>query len=270
MDKFWSNLRHDLRVYAHAWGVQFSAATKLRGAFAMQVVGMIVNNIGLMAAWLFLFQKFGTINGWDATDFIGVQGINMLIFGVTILFSAGLPELPRYVDQGAFDTYLTKPSSVLLQVMGSAIEVAVVGDILLGLGLIGWYIAVSSISLAAVAMFLGALVLGVILMWCFTLLPFLLAFYIFDSDKVARNIAFFYLDTGIYPTGVLSGKLRTILLTAFPGLFIGVVPLEVLRDMKWEYLLLGLVVAGFWLATSLWLFRRSLKRYESANLVGAR
>lgn len=270
MGKFIQNARHDLRMYWLAWRVQFKAQAALRTAFMVQIVGMMLNNIGLMAAWLFLFERFGTLNGWDAADFIGVQGINMVIFGITILFSAGLPELPRYIDQGAFDTFLTKPSSVLLQIMSSRIEIATMGDVLLGLGLIGWYILVAGVSWLAVGMFLLACVIGIILMWCFTLLPFLLAFYLFDSEKTARNIAFFYLDVGIYPTGVLSGALRTIFLTVFPGMFIGVVPLEVLRDMNWQYLLLGLLVAGIWLAISLWLFRRSLKRYESANLVGAR
>ncbi len=270
MANFWRNLRHDLRIFWLGWRVQFKAQTALRASFIIQIVGMMVNNLGLMAAWLLLFNRFGTLNGWDATDFVGVQGINMVIFGVTILFSAGIPELSRYVDQGAFDGFLTKPSSVLLQVMNSRIEIATLGDILLGVFLIGWYIVMAGPSLLAVAMFLLAIVIGVILMWCFTLLPFLLAFYLFDSDKTARNIAFFYLDVGIYPTGVLSGALRTIFLTVFPGMFIGVVPLEVLRDMNWQYLLLGLLVAGIWLVISLWLFRRSLKRYESANLVGAR
>jgi ABC-2 type transport system permease protein len=264
------NMRHDLRMYWLSWRVQFKAQAALRAAFMVQIVGMMLNNIGLMAAWLFLFERFGTINGWDTADFIGVQGINMVIFGITILFSAGLPELPRYIDQGAFDTFLTKPSSILLQIMSSRIEIATMGDVLLGVGLIVWYIFAAGVSGLAIAMFLCAVVIGIILMWCFTLLPFLLAFYLFDSNKTARNIAFFYLDVGIYPTGVLSGGLRTFFLTAFPGMFIGVVPLEVLRDMRWEYLALGFVVASAWLVVSLWLFRRSLKRYESANLVGAR
>lgn len=250
--------------------MQFNAATKLRGAFTLQIVGMVINNIGLLAAWLFLFNKFGTLNGWNGADFIAVQGVNMVIFGLVIVFNAGLPELSKYIDQGTFDTFLNKPSSIIMQVASSRIEIAALGDVLLGIVLLAWYFVTTGVGLLAVLMFVGAAVIGIILMWCFTLLPFLLAFYMFDSDKVARNIAFLYLDTGIYPTGVLSGKLRTFLLTVFPGMFIGVVPLEVLRDLKWQYLVLGLIVATFWLAVSLWLFRRSLKRYESANLVGAR
>lgn len=266
----WKHLRHDARMYRLAWQLQFKAASKLRAAFTLQVIGMVVNNVGLIAAWWFLFARFGTINGWNGLDFIGMQGMTMLVFGVVTLVSAGISELPRYVDQGSFDTYLTKPSSVLMQVGSSAIEVPALGDIALGLILIIWYAFTISASFVAILLCASVLVIGMILLWCFTLLSYLLAFYIFDSDKVGRNIAAFYLDLGIYPSGVLSGGLRTFMLTVFPGMFMGVVPLEVLRDANWRYVLLGLVVALFWLAVSLWLFRRSLKKYESANLVGAR
>lgn len=265
-----ANLKHDLRMYWLGWRTQYKAATKLRGAFALQIVGMMVNNIGLLVAWWFLFDRFGTINGWSSAELIAVQGINMLIFGLVILFSHGLVELPRYVDQGSFDSFLTKPAGLLPQITSSSIEISSVGDLLMGLVLVAWYIIIAQIGPVAIVLFALAILLGCVLMWCFVLMPFLLAFYMFDSEKVSRNIAFFYLDTGIYPSGVLSGGIRVILLTVFPGLFIGAIPLDVLRGIGWENLLLGLVVASTWLAISLWLFKRAVRRYESANLVGAR
>lgn len=270
MAKLIEYLKHDLAMYWLSWRINFKAATRLRGAFVLQVVGMMVNNLGLMFAWLFLFQRFGTINGWSGLDYIGVQGINMMVFGVVILLNAGLTELPRYVDRGTFDVFLTKPAAILPQIACSAIEVATVGDIVLGGVLIGGYMAAAHTGVLAALAFLVAMLIGMVLMWCFTLLPFTLAFYMFDSDKIARALQFFFLDSGIYPTGVLTGALRTVLLTVWPGMFIGVVPLEVIRDLKWQYLLLGLIVAGVWLVVSVWLFRRSLRKYESANLVGAR
>jgi len=265
-----ADIKHDLRIYLLSWRTQYKAATKLRGAFLLQVTGMIVNNIGLLVAWWFLFQHFGTINGWSAADLVGVQAVNMLVFGVTILSSTGLYELPRYVDQGSFDTFITKPVGLLPQIASSAIEISCVGDVVLGTVLIGWYIIVAHASLLAIALFLLAMVLGILLMWCFSLLPFLLAFYMVDSERVSRNIAFFFLDTGLYPTGILTGGLRTVLLTVFPGLFIGAVPLNVLRGVSWETLLIGVVVTAAWLFISLKLFKRAVQKYESANLVGAR
>ena len=268
--KLWDNLRHDVRMFWLAWLVQFRAATELRGAFVLQVVGMIANNTGLLVAWLFLFTRFGTINGWAAPDLIGVQGVNMVIFGSVMLFNNGFTELSRYVDQGAFDAFLTRPMSVLAQVASSRIEIATCGDLIMGVSLLVWYAIHVHAGLAALGLFVLAYATGVMILWCFTLLPYLLAFYLLDTDKVARNISMFFLDTGIYPSGVLSGALRTVLLTAFPGLLVGVVPLDVLRGIRFEYVAIGAVVTAVWLAITLWAFKRSLRRYESANLVGAR
>jgi len=268
--KFVQNIKHDARMYWLGWCTQFKAATKLRAAFALQIIGMMVNNIGLLAGWLFLFSRFGTINGWSGLDYMGMQGVSMFVFGLILAFVAGIVELPRYVDQGTFDIYLTRPSSILGQVASSTVEVATIGDILLGLTLVGIYIVTAHVTLAAALMFLVALVIAVTIMFCFTLLPYLLAFYIFDSDKVARAAHMMFMDTGVFPTGVITGWMRTVLLTGFPGLFAFVIPLQVLRGLEWEYLLLGGAVAVFWLLVTLWLFRRSLRRYESANLVGAR
>ena len=270
MAKWVKNARHDLRMYWLSWRTHFLGATKLRASFVLQIIGMMVNNLGLLAAWLFLFGTFGTINGWSGLDYMGMQGVAMFVFGVLMVFAYGLTELPRYVDQGSFDTFLTKPASVLSQVASSMIEVSTIGDIILGAILLGIYMVVAQVSLAAMGMFIIALAIAIVLLFCFTLLPYLLAFYMFDSDKVARSIGMLFVDMGVYPTGVISGGLRTVLLTAFPGLFAFVIPLNVLRGLEWEYLLLGAVVAAFWLVVTLWLFRKSLRRYESANLIGAR
>lgn len=270
MDKLIKNLRHDARMYWLSWRTQFKAATKLRTAFTLQIIGMMVNNTGLLAAWLFLFSRFGTINGWSGLDYMGVQGISMFVFGLLMTFISGVMELPRYVDQGTFDVYLTRPTSILGQIASNTIEVSTIGDMLLGAGLIIVYMFAAHVSLLALVVFAAALAIALTLMFCFTLMPYMLAFYMFDSDKVARATHLMFVDIGVYPTGVIGGGLRTILLTAFPGLFAFVIPLQVLRGLEWEYLLLGAGVAVFWLIVTMWLFRRSLRKYESANLVGAR
>jgi ABC-2 type transport system permease protein len=265
-----TDIKHDLKMYWLGWRIQFKAATKQRGAFMLQVIGMIINNVGITVAWWFLFDRFGTINGWNGAELIGLQGANMVVFGTVVIFSHGFFELPRIIDRGAFDNFLTKPSSLLTQTAVASMEISALGDLILGAGLLIWYGVFIQASVVAVLLFFVALVVGIILMWCFVLLPFLLAFYMFDSDRVARSIAFFFLDQGIYPAGVLTGGLRVILLTVFPGLFVGAIPLDVLRGVGWEYVLIGLVVAATWLFITLKAFNRAVRRYESANLVGAR
>lgn len=271
MAKFFTNFMHDVRVYRKSLFVQLRASAALRAAFIVQIVFMVINNIGIIAAWLFLFSRFGTINGWSGKELIALQAINMLIFGVMMFLSVGIVDLPRHVDQGSFDTFLTRPSSVLSQVASSNIDVTTIGDTILGVILTAWYLTQVDLQLASFMLFLVSMMIGCVIFWTFAiLLPNILAFYVFDSERLTRYVAYVFLDGAIYPTGVLTGVLRTILLTVFPALLVGAVQVDLLRGLHWWQVGAGAIVAAIWLPFALWLFRRSVRRYESANLVGAR
>lgn len=271
MAKLLNNLKHDARVYTATMKLQFRAGTALRGAFITQVVGMIVNNMALVAAWLFLFARFGAVNGWSSAELIGLQGINMLIYGLVMGAGGGITTLPQHVDQGSFDTFLTRPVGLVGQLASSSFDISTLGDFSLGVVLVAWYVVHAHASAGALGLFALLMIIACVLFWCFVgLLPNILAFYVFDSERLVRYFAFVFLDGGIYPTGVIGGALRAVLLTGFPALFIGAVQIDVLRGLHWWLVGLGAVVTIFWASVSLWLFHRSVRRYESANLVGAR
>ena len=271
MGKRLDNARSDLRVYAQALRLQFRAAAALRGAFVVQVIGMAVNNLALLAAWLFLFVRFGTINGWSGAELVGLQGVNMLIYGIIMGALGGMTNLPQYVDQGSFDVFLTRPVSLIAQISASTFDVSTLGDVGLGVVLVGWYLLHAHAGIAALALFCLLMLIACVLFWCFVvLLPNTLAFYFFDSERLVRYFAYVFLDAGMYPTGIVGGALRAVLLTGFPALFIGAVQIDVLRGQHWWLVGAGAAVTAAWLSFSLWFFKRSVRRYESANLVGAR
>lgn len=260
-----------LRFYFVSWILQLKAAAALRTAFWTQVFGMVVNNMAIILAWYFLFHSFGNINGWSVKEMVGLQGINMLIFGAVMLASSGIMDLPRHVDRGSLDGLLVKPKPILLQLSGGRVEVTTLGDVGLGIILTIFYAAISPFSIASTMLFIASMVTGVVIAWCFlVLLPNILAFYVYDSDSLTRYLSFMFLDSSLYPTGVLTGTFRTFLLVVFPGLLAGAVPLETLRQFGWQEVAIGAAVTLFWLKFSLWLFKKSLRRYESSNLVGAR
>lgn len=271
VNKVQPSWQRDLRVYWHCLHLQVRSTMSLRGAFALQIFGMVVNNTTLIIAWLFFFYQFGTVNGWQAKELIAVMGINMLVFGIVMLFSVGILDLPRHVDRGSLDGILTKPSPLILQLAGGNIDATTFGDTLLGLGIVAWYMSITDINIAKLAVFFVAIFAALIIFWCFAiLLPSLLAFYIFDGERISRYLGSIFIDSGVYPTGLLTGPLRTFLMIVIPGLLMGAVPLEVLYRFGWKEAFLGVFVAVFWLAVSLWAFRHSIRRYESSNLIGAR
>lgn len=265
------HLHHDFLVYLYSLRVHFRAAAMLRGAFITQILGMIFNNACFLVAWLFFFHHFGTVNGWSGADFIGMAGVNSFVYGLVFIGVHGLMDIPRHVDTGSLDSFLTKPTAVLSNLASSKVDVTTVGDILFGLAFIIWYAFHINVGIGALMVFVVAIATACIIFFCFAaLLPNILAFYLFDSEKLSRYAGILFLDAGLYPAGVLGGALRTILLTALPALLFAAMPIDIMRGLHWEWIGLGLLVAVLWLGISLWLFKRSLRKYESANLIGAR
>lgn len=271
MGKRLTNIMHDFRVYHLNLRTHFRAAAMLRGAFITQVLGMVANNVFIFGAWLLFFDHFGTLNGWGGADFIGLAGVNALVYGAVSFLSIGLTDIPRLVDTGSLDNFLTKPTSVLSNIASSNVDVTTLGDMAFGIVVVGWYMVHTSVAPAALVLFLVSLISAAILFFCFVLLlPFILSFYLFDSEKISRYVGVLFLDAGFYPVGILSGSLRTVLLLVLPAILYSSVPVDILRGLNWQWAGLGLLVALFWLTVTLWLFQRALRRYESANLIGAR
>jgi ABC-2 type transport system permease protein len=269
--RLWGNLRHDLSIYWLSYRVQLRAAAMLRGALITQIIGMILNNSCFLIAWLLFFNYFGTVNGWSATDYVGMMGMNALVYGLVFTFVVGLMDIPRHVDAGSLDSFLTKPTSVLGNLASSKVDVTTFGDLIFGLSLVVWYAFHIDVGFGSLLMFLLAMTSACVIFFCFAaLLPNMLAFYVFDSEKLSRYAGILFLDAGLYPTGILHGPLRVVLLVGVPSLLFAAIPIDVMRGLRWEWVGLGALVATFWLAVTLWLFKRSLRKYESANLIGAR
>jgi ABC-2 type transport system permease protein len=271
LQTFLMNLRHDTSVYIASLVVQAKAAAALRGAFLAQVLGMMLNNAAVIVAWSFFFDKFGTVHGWGFHEFIAMQAVSMFVYGAILFASTGLMDIPRHVDTGSFDTFLTKPVSVLGQVGSSNIDISTVGDMLLGLVLVGWYIGITGVGLVALLLFVASLIVAFVVFWCAVMLfPYILAFYVFDSERLSRYFGVMFLDAMNFPGGLLTGGLRGFFLIAIPSLLVSVVPVDVLKGLRWQWVGYGAIIALVWLIGTLWLFKQALKRYESANLISAR
>lgn len=271
ISQLFTNLRHDFSIYRLNLRVQLRAAAMLRGAFITQIFGMIFNNTCFLAAWMFFFHHFGTVNGWSGVDFIGMMGVNSLVYGLVFMSVQGLMDIPRHVDTGSLDSFLTKPTSVLGNLASSNVDATTFGDMIFGLGLITWYAIHIDVSIGALLLFLVALLSACVIFFCFAaLLPNIIAFYLFDSEKLSRYAGILFLDAGLYPSGILGGGLRVIFSFVVPALLFAAIPVDIIRGLHWEWVGIGAGVALFWLVISLWLFKRALRKYESANLIGAR
>ena len=85
------------------------------------------------------------------------------------------------------------------------------------------------------------------------------------SGDAGENSFMAFQIVAINPQEGFSTVTKLFLLTLFPAGYVGLVPVEIFRHFRWDYLALQLIGSFAIFFFSLWLFKRGVKRYESGN-----
>jgi ABC-type uncharacterized transport system permease subunit len=185
-------------------------------------------------------------------------------------FFYGSALLPRMVDNGSFDSLLLSPRRLYLRVLTSALNMSAIGDFFFGLALVGLYWFFSHASFGQIAQLLSLSLPAAVIIWNFSLLTSLLAFFIPDSFSLTKSAFDMFLSPSLYPAGLFGGVLRFIFIFIVPSLVIGGLPVESVIKADWKIYFLVWILAIGWTIFTAWALSLAIKKYESGNLTGAR
>ena len=127
------------------------SAMEYRASFLMQVAGMIVNDIGLVALWFIFFQKFPEIQGWNFHDTAILFAITTVQFSIVMIIARGSFQLARTIANGELDNFLSLPKNILWQISVSKTEVSAFGDLIFGVGI---YFLSGNVSMESFGIFI--------------------------------------------------------------------------------------------------------------------
>ena len=215
-----------------------------------------------------VFSHTQSLNGWSQPQLLAVLGIQIMMGGAIQAFIQ--PNMVRLMDdvrQGKLDYALTKPedSQVLVSVrqvrIWQSVDI-VTGAIVLGIAIsrlregIGWLDALG---------FAVALLLGVLMIYCFWMILTTGAFWLVRMDQIVEMFEGVY-QTGRWPVGVYPRGLRFGLTFLVPIAFAVTVPAEAITSrLDWPTLVVAAVFAGVLLVFTRWFWRRGLRRYSGAS-----
>ena len=129
------NSRPRLWRFARAlFTTNLNAALALRGAFVMQAVFMILNNVAFFVFWWVLLRRVPHLRGWQLADVEALFGITATSFGLVVAVTGGVRQLAQFIDEGELDTLLTQPKPTLLYALGIRSRPSGFGDIVSGIG----------------------------------------------------------------------------------------------------------------------------------------
>jgi len=238
------------------------AALALRGAFAMQVAFMALNNLTFFVFWWALMARVPVIRGWHLGDVQLLFGIVAAAFGLTVTFAGGVRQLARLIEDGDLDTLLTQPRSVLVYALGMRSHPSGVGDLLAGGFLIGASGYVSGRSAPVLLVAIGA---SAVIFLATGVLFFSCAFWLARVESIARQLWELLITFSLYPEPLFGGVLRLALFTILPAGFVGYLPAAVVRAPSTPQVCLLIAGAAAYFALAVLVFNRGLRRYASGS-----
>ena len=256
-----------LRFAAAVVATNLKASFALRGAFWMQAVFMLANNVLYFVFWWIFFDRFQEIRGWRLADVAALFGLVATGFGATVVFAGGIRDLARTIAEGDLDAFLTQPKSPLLHVVGSSTFASGWGDMCSGLGFLLLSGLVDWRHLPALGV---ALLCTTVVFAASGVLVHSLAFWLGRVDSLARQVWDFLVTFSTYPRVLFGGALKLLLFTVLPAGFIGYLPVELLRDFHWTGLLAAVSGAVVYAGLAVAVFSAGLRRYESGSRFGVR
>lgn len=243
------------------------SAMAYRGAFFMQVLGMVLNNTMLLFFWWVLFERLPTLQGWDLSQVMILFAVLAFGFGVANVVCGNAFLVARVIVRGDLDYYLALPADPLVHLLVSRMSISAWGDMTFGLVV---YLVAAPDPWRSLPLFLLLGVLAGLVMVSFGVLVGSLAFWVGNADNLASQAVNALITFGLYPIEIFPGAVQWLLYTLIPAAFVGSMPAGLLSDFSWGAMGLMLAfTAGLTLVARL-VFQLGLRRYESGNLVVVR
>ncbi|MCL5411242.1 MAG: ABC-2 family transporter protein [Patescibacteria group bacterium] len=240
------------------------SAMEYRMSFLTQVIGMVINDIGLILVFFILFQKFPSINGWHFRDTMLLFAIQTVNFSLVMIFARGVHRLGRSITRGELDYYLAFPKNVLWHACVSRTDISAIGDF--AFGIVVFFLA-GNVSLEKMATFALVSFLTAWMLFNFSVVVQSVTFFVGNFEEAAEQMFHALLGFSFYPQNVFHGLLKLIMLTVLPAFFITTLPNQVVQKFDLQILLLMFIFCIFSFLLAIFIFKKGLRHYESGNLI---
>ncbi|MGE4313135.1 MAG: ABC transporter permease [Pseudobdellovibrionaceae bacterium] len=245
--------------------INMKSAASLRAAYAIRSAFTLINHAIYLCLWVIIFHAVPSIGGWQIQHILLAYGLGILIWGILSFFAYGLRTLPKQIDHGALDVYLTQPRPVLVNVALGNTQTAGLPEILLGLIVLLIAGHITSVSIPML-LFLG---LCSAIVFCSAVLAYgSLGFWLKNYHSSAEELYFNIFIMATRPEGVFHNWMAILIFTVMPVAFMTHVPLRVL--LEHDMIALAITLAGTLTCSilSYKIFLTGLRHYESGSRFG--
>lgn len=259
---------HYLRLWLASARYSIVRSMMFRGDFIMwslvELFWMVVN----IASIAVIYQHTDAIAGWTKYEMLLLIGTTMLIQRLLMgFFWSNLFELGRNIRTGNFDFFLAQPGNLLFMVSTRKLDLDGLLNVVVALAVVVYSARQLDLhpSTADIAAY-GAFVLcGLAISYAILLLSVSVSFWTIGSQGL-EGTYFTFMEFSRLPREALRGVANVIFVWILPSIILSNAPTRSLIH-GWEpgYALWLVAATLVWLALSVTIFQRGLRRYSSAS-----
>ena len=223
---------------------------------------MFANNLVFFIVWIIFFSNFSNIRGWEQQDVALLMGLVAWAVGSAVVLAGGVRDIARAIVDGDLDVHLGRPVHPLPSLIFSRSIPAGLGD--MATALLFWF-SIGGQGLADLPFLLTLATAAAIVFVATNAIVQSAAFWIPGMVQLAEEVLSLMIMVSAYPQHSFSPLLKIILYTIFPTAFIGLLPVEAVREASILKGLGLLTAAVVYAGLAHWVFNKGLRRYTSGN-----
>jgi ABC-2 type transport system permease protein len=240
-----------------------------RANFFLQLLQSLLTLGAGLVGLAVVFGRTTDLNGWSREELLAVMGVFTMVGGIANTFVVpNMQQLVEDIQRGTLDYALTKPADA--QTLVSVRRVAIWQSVDIAAGLIVLVVALVQLNdtgnpLRRALGFVGMLVLGSWMIYCFWLILASTAFWFTRVNEMTELFQGLF-RSGQYPVRIYPGWMRFGLTFLVPIGFAVTVPAEAATD-RLSGSTVGVAIGAAVLVSlvSRWCWRRGVRRYGGAS-----
>ncbi|MCI9337992.1 MAG: hypothetical protein HFH93_10740 [Lachnospiraceae bacterium] len=257
-----------LRLYGHYLSIILRGKMQYKKSFFMLFAASFLASFTVFLSVYFMFQRFSHVKGYTYSEVLLCYSIVLTAFSLAEIWARGLEDFPGMVRRGEFDRIMLRPRSLLLQILGSQLDIERFSKILQALIMLIYAVNTSDVRWtplrAATVLFM--LVGGCALFSGIFLIQAALSFFLLNGLEFTNIFTYGLNEHGKYPVDIYGRGVMRILTFVIPFALVQYYPLLYVLGRREEirYALLPFAAALFLIPCYL-LWRFGVRHYKSSG-----
>lgn len=260
--------------YLNLWKVlfkgQFKSITTYRLDFYFGAVSLLFLDFPILVLIWVMFNHIPEFYSWTYYEMLFLNGVLITITSIADCFEGHTRNIGQLISNGDFDNYLTRPVKTAFLIVFSNVQIEAIISFLFGLALTIFSIVnISHLhNIAIIFLLIIHIVIGAILTSTVIFALSCISFWFIGVRGLWKIINYSY-EYSHYPMNIYPKYIQSFLKWMVPVGFIGPVTIftflngSITQCVK--IILIEIVMCIIWMLVDAFLWKRGIRKYESAG-----